>query len=533
MISAISSTAFQEFFNVDLAQLSSAQIENFLDHLRKKSEETEKNQQIQKKELAEQVQRNAEQRRERLQQSLLQSISDADMPDRRKLLDAIEDRKSLRKQELDRTEIKDALDKRIDQRQRDANAQNSLSSDQSVNSFAVLPVVETLTGQTQLRAQNMSAGNPADPLNGSTLPKPSLPQPLHLQSIGCEIFRVSGQDSAQNPLHSAQQNTIPQGTEQSQLHKNAATVGNVAVSSGNSTNSVSHHLAAESSVNSKAVSFAANPIPQDNVESGRNIQMLAAFSEHSTRLASALMKPGQRINGSNNHFTSANEKSTKNGITKKDFTFNPLTLSENPSATGVSNTLNSIILGSVHDASFTEAENVFQSSKSGIPLKEFETQNGNPTPQNGEDFEFLDKLADKLTDTLAKESQTRQQNEDPYIAHQQTQMHKAPRTDDTVYDEAGQRTVLISWDRARLIQRVATACQSAVNQNGTIRMKLHPEELGSVSVKIQIDGKSARIELESENEEARQILLENADQLKERLLAQGMHVESFSVKIAV
>ncbi|MDR3199207.1 MAG: flagellar hook-length control protein FliK [Planctomycetaceae bacterium] len=41
-----------------------------------------------------------------------------------------------------------------------------------------------------------------------------------------------------------------------------------------------------------------------------------------------------------------------------------------------------------------------------------------------------------------------------------------------------------SFDQLRFIQRVAAACQSAANQHGTIRIKLHLDQLGTVTLRI-------------------------------------------------
>ena len=91
--------------------------------------------------------------------------------------------------------------------------------------------------------------------------------------------------------------------------------------------------------------------------------------------------------------------------------------------------------------------------------------------------------------------------------------------------------MLDQLDRVRLVQRVANACLAASNQGGTLRIKLHPESLGSVSVKIRTKNKAMNIELEAETESAKSILLENADDLKEQLQKHGISVEAFSVYV--
>ncbi|MGL6227139.1 MAG: flagellar hook-length control protein FliK [Thermoguttaceae bacterium] len=87
------------------------------------------------------------------------------------------------------------------------------------------------------------------------------------------------------------------------------------------------------------------------------------------------------------------------------------------------------------------------------------------------------------------------------------------------------------FDRVRFVQRVANACQSAANQNGPIRMKLHPESLGSLTVRIQVRNKMMNVRMEAETENARMMLLEHLDLLKERLLEQGVEIGSFEVEV--
>lgn len=500
MITSVSSTVLRDFISVDVSQLSSSQIANFLEHLREKAEETEKNQQHQKKQLSEQIQRNANQRRDRLQQSLMQSISDIDLQQRREQLDTIDARKSLRKQELDqaanKATLKTALDKRLDQKHWDAQTQSQpqeiANHPQAVNQFAVVQ---------QMQAQT----------NGFT--ESSLPKPLHLQSINSEIFRVPG-----SPISNANVNAVQQNPDvlydSFQIAQNAAT-GNTLGNTSHSVSKTDVSTSQQLTLGAKTGQLETVNHQQDNAELGRNIQMLAAFSEHSGRLASVLMKSGQRsdndsVGGKSDREARSLRCSLREANSLPKNTHSPQTTD---SASG-----SSLFQwdGQATEETST-ANNSNSSNGGGIPLHDLEIENNASTPLNPEEnSEFLAKLAEKLEGALAQE---RPPNEGPYLAQQRSQLQK------------DSQPPMSTSDRVRLIQRVANACQSAVNRNGTIRMKLHPEELGSVSVKIRIQGKSAQIELESETEQAREVLLENADQLKERLLSQGMHVEAFSVSV--
>ncbi|MDR1494275.1 MAG: flagellar hook-length control protein FliK [Planctomycetaceae bacterium] len=90
------------------------------------------------------------------------------------------------------------------------------------------------------------------------------------------------------------------------------------------------------------------------------------------------------------------------------------------------------------------------------------------------------------------------------------------------------------WDRIdhrQLTNRVASVFRSFANQGGTIRMKLHPEELGALTIRMQIDSGKVAAKLEAENETARRALLANVESLKQKLKEQRLEVTSFEIGI--
>jgi flagellar hook-length control protein FliK len=88
-----------------------------------------------------------------------------------------------------------------------------------------------------------------------------------------------------------------------------------------------------------------------------------------------------------------------------------------------------------------------------------------------------------------------------------------------------------SVDRARFVQRVARAFQSAANRGGSIRLRLHPPELGSLRLEMTVRGGVMTARVESETSAARSLLLDNLPALRERLGQYDIKVERFDVDL--
>ncbi len=86
-------------------------------------------------------------------------------------------------------------------------------------------------------------------------------------------------------------------------------------------------------------------------------------------------------------------------------------------------------------------------------------------------------------------------------------------------------------DRLRLVQRVARAVQANSRDGGVIRMRLHPPELGSLRLEVAIERGVLTARMEADSESARQVLLHNLPDLRERLAGQGVRVEQFDVQV--
>lgn len=84
-------------------------------------------------------------------------------------------------------------------------------------------------------------------------------------------------------------------------------------------------------------------------------------------------------------------------------------------------------------------------------------------------------------------------------------------------------------DRVRFVERVAQAFKAQSNENGTIRMRLSPEELGSLRIEITIRNGTMHARVETETQEARNILMDNLPALRDRLATHNIKVEQFEI----
>ncbi len=436
-----------------LATLSEKQVDSFLEHLRKQAEESDEAKQQAKKELAEQVQRNADKRKDDLQQTRLQMITESlQSQDRRDRLDAIDDRKILRRQELDGKELANQLDRRLDQKHRDVEKQwDSLQpqADTGSERMEIRPDSPNMLGISQQAATETGKNSPEI--------KPEMPRNSK------PVVNLS-HETPQRPVVLTEWNGVVNNSVYGQK------AGGEVAKASDTANS-----------NGKVV----EPGKTDAVETGKQMQMLASFSDVSQKIASVFKQPVGNSGGPN--------------WPKGNFRPGFAELKESSSS---------------------------DPSEESVPLDSsmLEKRPRKASP------ELLANLDAALVSKSRRRSEPRENvKDDPHIQSQQAGSQQGSSTQKTNEKD---RPMLRQMDRVRLVQRVANACLSASNQNGTIRIKLHPESLGSVSVKIKTKNKTMNIDLEAETESARAALLENADELKRQLRSQGMQVESFHVRLA-
>lgn len=90
---------------------------------------------------------------------------------------------------------------------------------------------------------------------------------------------------------------------------------------------------------------------------------------------------------------------------------------------------------------------------------------------------------------------------------------------------------LTDADQARFVDRVARAVQATGDRGGTLRLRLSPPELGSLTLEIKVQGGAVAARVEADTPAARTLLLENLPLLRERLAELGMRVDQFDVDL--
>jgi flagellar hook-length control protein FliK len=86
-------------------------------------------------------------------------------------------------------------------------------------------------------------------------------------------------------------------------------------------------------------------------------------------------------------------------------------------------------------------------------------------------------------------------------------------------------------EQTRFVQRVAKAFQTAQARGGELQLRLSPPALGSLKLEIKLQDGVMSARVEAENQNAKQMLVDNLPVLKERLAEQGIQVEKFDVDL--
>jgi flagellar hook-length control protein FliK len=91
-----------------------------------------------------------------------------------------------------------------------------------------------------------------------------------------------------------------------------------------------------------------------------------------------------------------------------------------------------------------------------------------------------------------------------------------------------------SWQtlRAQFVQRVERAFAAMGNRQGTVRLKLSPEELGVLKIEIGVEKGVMNARIEAETPAAKSLLLDNLPELRERLAQQNIQIQRFDVDLA-
>ncbi len=87
-------------------------------------------------------------------------------------------------------------------------------------------------------------------------------------------------------------------------------------------------------------------------------------------------------------------------------------------------------------------------------------------------------------------------------------------------------------ERVRLIQRVARSFSRIGADGGQLQLRLHPPQLGSLAVRVQVEGGSLSAKLTAESEAAKEVILEGLPMLRKRLADQGVEITQFQVDVS-
>ena len=86
-------------------------------------------------------------------------------------------------------------------------------------------------------------------------------------------------------------------------------------------------------------------------------------------------------------------------------------------------------------------------------------------------------------------------------------------------------------NQTRFVDRVARAFRTTEGQGGTIKLRLHPPELGVLQVQLKVQGSVLTAKLEAETPAARALLVDSLPVLRERLAEQGIRIEQFDIDL--
>jgi flagellar hook-length control protein FliK len=86
-------------------------------------------------------------------------------------------------------------------------------------------------------------------------------------------------------------------------------------------------------------------------------------------------------------------------------------------------------------------------------------------------------------------------------------------------------------DPARFVSRVARAVQTAHERGTPLQLRLSPPELGTMRLELTVRGGALTASIETDNANARQVLLDNLPALRDRLAEQSVRIERFDVDV--
>jgi flagellar hook-length control protein FliK len=86
-------------------------------------------------------------------------------------------------------------------------------------------------------------------------------------------------------------------------------------------------------------------------------------------------------------------------------------------------------------------------------------------------------------------------------------------------------------DPSRFIGRVAKAFQTAQERGGALQLRLSPPELGALRIELNVKDGVMSASLQTDNANARRLLLDHLPALRDRLAEQNIRVDRFDVDV--
>ena len=113
----------------------------------------------------------------------------------------------------------------------------------------------------------------------------------------------------------------------------------------------------------------------------------------------------------------------------------------------------------------------------------------------------------------------------------QTSSFSTTTTTRTPGDRASGSTGLSKYQEHRILQRALKGIEQAQDGSEPIRVRLHPPELGTLQVTVQVNRSQVIAAIEVESHAARQILMDNLPTLQATLKEQGISIADFRVEV--
>ena len=104
-------------------------------------------------------------------------------------------------------------------------------------------------------------------------------------------------------------------------------------------------------------------------------------------------------------------------------------------------------------------------------------------------------------------------------------------TDITRGDQTASTEATPQVDPARFVSRVTKAFQTAHERGGTLQLRLSPPELGAMRIQLSVKDGVMSASLETDNANARRVLLDHLPALRDRLAEQNIRIDRFDVDV--